>query len=77
MTSPDDRRLLDLAEHVTETRRRLEEGKAEIDRQRASVAETERHLSGVSRWIEQTARHLGEARSRRDQADADDLPPAA
>jgi septal ring factor EnvC (AmiA/AmiB activator) len=66
------------AEHVEETRRRLAAGEAELRRQREAVADTERHLTGMSRWIEQTERQLGEQRARREELDDDDaLPPAA
>ena len=53
------------AEHVERLRRRLADGKSEIDRQRASVDDTREHLSGMSRWIEQTEQALGEERARR------------
>jgi phage-related tail protein len=53
------------AEHVDRTRQRLAVGQAELARQRAAVSETERHLSGMQRWIEQTDRHLGDERARR------------
>jgi hypothetical protein len=53
------------AEHVERLRRRLEEGKSEIGRQRAVVDSNRDHLADMSRWIEQTDRHLGEERARR------------
>ena len=56
------------AEHVERLRRRLEEGKSEIGRQREVVDANRDHLADMSRWIEQTDRHLGEERARR-QAD--------
>jgi hypothetical protein len=49
------------AEHVELLRKRLQEGKDEIGRHRD-------HMADMSRWIEQTDRHLGEERARR-QAD--------
>jgi hypothetical protein len=69
--------LRQAAEHVEETRRRLAAGEAELRRQREAVAENERHLSGMSRWIEQTERHLGERRARREELDNGDFPSAA
>jgi hypothetical protein len=56
------------AEHVERLRKRLEEGKDEIGRQRGVVDANRDHMSDMSRWIEQTERHLGEERARR-QAD--------
>ena len=56
------------AEHVERLRQRLRAGKAEIGRQRTVVDENRTHLADMSRWIEQTDRHLGEERLRR-QAD--------
>lgn len=58
-------RLRAAEEHVERTRRLLAEGKSELERQRASVGETQEHLSGMQRWIEQTERLLGEERRRR------------
>jgi hypothetical protein len=53
------------AEHVARLRARLRDGKDEIERQRASVSETQHHLTGMRRWIENTAQQLGDERSRR------------
>jgi len=64
-----------VAEHLARLRRRLEDGKNEIQRQRASVDETNEHMAGMSRWIEQTNLQLGEERARRnaiDHTDADE-----
>lgn len=78
MTTPQNQDALrEAAEHVEETRRRLAAGEVELQRQRESVAETERHLTGMSRWIEQTERQLGEQRARREDLDDDVFPPAA
>jgi septal ring factor EnvC (AmiA/AmiB activator) len=78
MSTPENTEVLRrAAEHVEETRRRLAAGEAEIHRQREAVAETQRHLSGMSRWIEQTERQLGEQRARREELADHDLPPAA
>lgn len=67
MSTPENRDALrQAAEHVEATRRRLAAGEAELQRQREAIAETERHLSGMSRWIEQTERQLGEQRARRE-----------
>jgi chromosome segregation ATPase len=78
MSTPEDRDALQrAAEHVEETRRRLEAGEAELRRQREVVADTERHLTGMSRWIEQTEQQLGEQRARREDLDDDAFPPAA
>jgi predicted nucleic acid-binding Zn-ribbon protein len=57
-----------IAEHVEELRRRLADGKDEIERQRAAVQETNEHLTGMRRWIEQTDEQLGNERARRDDA---------
>jgi len=59
----------DVAEHVKRLRKRLEDGKDEIGRQRAVVDANRDHMADMSRWIEQTDRHLGEERARR-RADA-------
>ena len=56
------------AEHVARTRERLKSGHEEIARQHAAVSDTRDHMAGMSLWIEQTDRHLGEERARR-QAD--------
>jgi hypothetical protein len=56
------------AEHVELLRKRLQEGKDEIWRQRGVVDANRDHMADMSRWIEQTDRHLGEERARR-QAD--------
>jgi chromosome segregation ATPase len=53
------------ADHLARTRQRLVDGKAELERQRASVDATREHLSGMRRWIEQTEEQLGNERSRR------------
>ena len=53
------------AEHIERVKDSLAAGRGEIDRQRASVDETRDHLQGMSRWIEQTDRLLGEERARR------------
>ena len=56
------------AEHVERLRKRLQDGKDEIGRQRGVVDANRDHMADMSRWIEQTDRHLGEERARR-QAD--------
>ena len=64
-----------IANYLEGVRRRLNEGKSEIERQRAAVDETKEHMAGMSRWIEQTNQQLGEERARRnavDHTDADD-----
>ena len=53
------------AEHIARTQQRLRAGEQEIGRQRASIDETREHLSGMTRWIEQTEQQLGEERARR------------
>jgi chromosome segregation ATPase len=53
-------------EHIERLRARLAAGKSEIDRQRAAVDETREHLSGISRWIRETDRLLGDERARRE-----------
>jgi hypothetical protein len=54
-----------VAEYLARLRQRLADGKSEIERQKASVDETHEHLAGMSRWIEQTDRQLGQERERR------------
>jgi hypothetical protein len=56
------------AEHVERLRKRLQDGKDEIGRQRGVVDANRDHMADMSRWIEQTDVHLGEERARR-QAD--------
>jgi hypothetical protein len=53
------------ADYLARLRQRLTDGKSEIERQRAVVDETHEHLAGMSRWIEQTDRQLGQERERR------------
>jgi uncharacterized protein with von Willebrand factor type A (vWA) domain len=53
------------AEHVERLRKRLQDGKDEIGRQRGVVDANRDHLADMSRWIEQTDLHLGEERARR------------
>jgi hypothetical protein len=53
------------ADYLVRLRQRVAAGKAEIERQRASVDETHEHLAGMSRWIKQTDRELGQERERR------------
>ena len=53
------------AEHVERLRKRLQDGKDEIGRQRSVVDANRDHMADMSRWIEQTDRHLGEERARR------------
>jgi hypothetical protein len=53
------------ADYVARLRQRVADGKSEIERQKASVDETHEHLAGMSRWIEQTDRQLGQERERR------------
>ena len=40
-----------IREYLDRVRARLAAGRAEIDRQRASVDDTREHLSGMGRWI--------------------------
>ncbi|MFL5928131.1 MAG: hypothetical protein ACJ77E_14475 [Gaiellaceae bacterium] len=54
-----------VAEHLAELRRRLAEGRAEIERQRAEVDATHDHMAGMSRWIQETDRQLSLERERR------------
>ncbi|HEV7641385.1 MAG TPA: hypothetical protein VGO39_11005 [Gaiellaceae bacterium] len=54
-----------VADYLARLRQRLTDGKSEIERQRAVVDETHEHLAGMSRWIEQTDRQLGQERQRR------------
>jgi Sec-independent protein translocase protein TatA len=53
------------ADYLAELRKRVADGKSEIERQKASVDETHEHLAGMNRWIEQTDRQLGQERERR------------
>jgi predicted metal-dependent hydrolase len=56
-----------IAEHLERLRRRLAEGRSEIERQRASVDATHEHMAGMSRWIAETDRQLGDERARRNR----------
>jgi phage-related tail protein len=42
------------AEHVARMRKRLEDGKAEIERQQASVSDTREHMAGMQRFLDET-----------------------
>ena len=55
------------AEYLDSLRRRLADGRSELQRQRALIDETHEHLAGMSRWIEQTDLELSRARLRREQ----------
>jgi hypothetical protein len=54
----DDREqiLRSAAEHVARLRKRLADGKAEIERQQESVSDTREHLSGMQRWQDERRR---------------------
>jgi hypothetical protein len=54
-----------VAEYLDSLRRRLADGRSELQRQRAVIDETQEHLAGMSRWIEQTDLELGRTRTRR------------
>jgi chromosome segregation ATPase len=54
-----------VAEHLEQLRRRLAEGRSEIERQRAAVDATHEHMAGMSRWIEETDLQLSLERARR------------
>jgi ribosome-interacting GTPase 1 len=54
-----------VAEHLEQLRRRLAEGRTEIDRQRAEVGATQEHMAEIGRWIEQTDVQLDLDRERR------------
>ena len=43
-----------LAEYVQRLRRRLADGKSEIDRQRSEAEETRRHIEEMARWLERS-----------------------
>ena len=58
-----------VAEYLDSLRRRLADGRSELQRQRALIDETHEHLAGMSRWIEQTDLELSRTRSRREQPD--------
>jgi ribosome-interacting GTPase 1 len=60
-----------VAEHLRQLRRRLAEGRSEIERQRAEVGATQEHMAEMSRWIEETDRQLSLDRERL-KATADD-----
>lgn len=53
------------ADYLARLRQQVSAGKSEVERQRAVVHETHEHLAGMSRWIEQTDRQLGQERARR------------
>ena len=61
-----------VAEYLESLRRRLAEGRSELQRQRAVIDETHEHLAGMSRWIEQTDLELGRTRSLRERPGEDD-----
>jgi len=61
-----------IADHLGRVRQRLNAGRSEIERQRASIHETNEHLAGMSRWIEHTNQQLGEERARRNADDHSD-----
>ena len=54
----DDRehQLRAAADHVARLRKTLEEGKAEIERQQASISDTREHLAGTQRFLEERER---------------------
>jgi len=54
-----------VAEHLEHLRRRLAEGRSEIERQRAAIDATHEHMAGMSRWIEETDLQLNQERGRR------------
>ena len=51
------------AEHVELLRKRLQEGKDEIGRQRGVVDANRDHMADMSRWIEQTDLELRRTRT--------------
>jgi hypothetical protein len=57
------------AEYLARLRQRLADGRSELQRQRALIDETHEHLTGMSRWIEQTDLQLDRERSRRGKRD--------
>jgi hypothetical protein len=61
-----NRSIADYLEHL---RKRLADGRSELERQRALIDETHEHLAGMSRWIEQTDLQLHRERSRRGKRD--------
>jgi len=61
-----------VSEYLDSLRRRLADGRSELQRQRAVIDETHEHLAGMSRWIEQTDLELGRTRTRRQQHAEDD-----
>lgn len=44
------------ADHVARLRKSLEDGKAEIERQQASISDTREHLAGTQRFLEERER---------------------
>jgi hypothetical protein len=59
------------AEHIERTRRRLELSRAELDRVQQSMRDTNEHLGSMAAWIDETARHLREAREAPETQDRD------
>jgi predicted RNase H-like nuclease (RuvC/YqgF family) len=57
------------AEHIAQTRRRLKDGREEIDRLQSSVQDMNEHLASMAEWIEATERQL-ELQRRRPDDDA-------
>jgi hypothetical protein len=65
----DEREALNrsIADHLARLRQRLEDGKTEIERQRAAVDATHEHMAGMSAWIEQTDAQLVQERARQNR----------
>jgi hypothetical protein len=70
MSEHDDREALNrsAAEHVEATRRRLADGRAALDRQRESIADTRRHIDEMARWIEDSGLEHGDRHRTQDDA---------
>jgi chromosome segregation ATPase len=64
VASEDDREAVirAAAEHVDRLRRRLADGRAELERQNESVEDTRQHIEDISRFIAEIERHLLEVR---------------
>jgi predicted nucleic acid-binding Zn-ribbon protein len=52
-------------EHVERTRRRLREGRAELERLHESIDDTRKHIASMSDWIDGNERALDAERTRR------------
>jgi predicted nucleic acid-binding Zn-ribbon protein len=55
-----ERTIRQASEHVAHMRKRLDDGRAEIERQQASISDTREHMSGIERWLDESRRHAND-----------------